>query len=424
MKTLKKTNNLTKTLAQYIQLVGSTALTIVMQFIGIKLFTYLLPPSIYGDYRLVTNLLQFLQILIILGIPFTVAYVIVDPKLHKEEVKDVISAGNCLLFISTIAFFLIISLLFFLQNILGSQLLNLSWLIYYFFAIAIILQYYFDYVLMGLNEIKHIAIKNIVTQIIQISLLMVALLLGTTIGFKLNLLWSLLIFSLGNMAYPLFLLHFFKVPVIPKKQGIAKLFKTNLKVGIPVYFGSILSVASTYVVNIIVRLYSSSFYYAQFGLAVQIASPLGILLTSIGSVFFKKFREDKIINKKFMKLIVFMTVGIATLYVITVPILIPFLFGNNYKGAIIYAQLIGVGALLVGFADIINRFLSSKGMSKLVRNAAITSGISNLVLAYFLLPRLDLLGASLASIGSNIAYLLAMLIAYFYYLKHLEKVNS
>ena len=71
----------------------------------------------------------------------------------------------------------------------------------------------------------------------------------------------------------------------------------------------------------------------------------------------------------------------------------------------------------MGLGDYFNKFLSAKGQGQNIRNNAIFTGISLLVLSILLIPLLNVEGLVIAKIFSSIIYFTLMLKSYFNYIK-------
>lgn len=404
-----------KHLKQYIQLITSNFAAIILNFLVLKLFTNYMEIEDFGNYRFITNILQLVQIFVVLGIPFTVAYLISDPDIEKNRIRDIVSSGNVILVKFMILLFIPFLLIYLSYIYFINPDISLIWVLFYFYSYAVIIQYFFDYILMGLNDIKNIAIKNLFTKIIQIILIFIFHSLGLDVTLSI----ALFIFAIGNLVYPFYLIKKYKFSFIANSDDINYVKEVNRNIGIPVYLGSLISVASTYVVNIVVRNYTTGALYAPYALALMIAMPLGPLISSLGSVFYKKFREEDKLSKK----AVLFTIATSTLLLIIFNIvliyIVPILFGYEYNDAILYARIISIGSVLVGLGDVLNRFLASKGLSKSIRNAAMISGVTNITLAIILIPSFNLYGATITLFFANLQYFITLVYYYYRYLKNL-----
>lgn len=414
-------NKLKKTLKnpyvfQYLQLLTSTALMMAFQFVFTMLLTKNLSTEDFADYKQIINTLMLFQSLFLFGWPFTISYLMAKCGDEEQKIRKYIGAGLKFIIMVVAVLYIAVLALCMLQSLFNFKIVPFYWIFAFPITIVPFLQYYLEYVCMGTNKIKFLSIEKFGTQLFAVLMLSVTVFLVPHLKMK----HAILVYGISHLSILLFI--FFKFhPKLRKTENEAiEIKETNRRVGLPTYIGGLCSVGSVRLVAVIVAAFTTREEYAYFALAVTISAPLGPVISSLGSILYKKFSLEGEIDKSFIRLITVTVVLIATVYVVGIKIFTPILFGEKYKSSILFAQLMGVGSLLVGFADVFNRFLGSKGEGKAIQHGAMATGIANIIVSISLLPIIGALGACLAQVVSDITYLLFMIFKY----KKFVKVNG
>lgn len=402
-----------KYVAQYLQLLSSTLLVIVLQFLVTMLFTNNMQTTEFADYKQVTNTLLLFQSLFLFGFPFTISFLIARYSDNKEKIQKFIGIGLEIIIVSVLAIYLCLIIFVILQSVLSFHIIPDYWILFFPLSIIPLMQYYLEYVCMGMNKIQLLSIQKLSTQISMIVLLLISIAIFSRISLNL----AILIYGISNFV--IILLSFLSLRPIFRGNSEEKseVLSVNPGVGFPTYIGGLFSVASVRLVTVIVAYFVTRDEYAFYSLAITISTPLGPFVSSLGSILYKKFSTEERINTRFLQLISLTIFAVAILYIVGTTIFVPILFGDAYIGSIIFAQIIGIGSLLSGFGDVFNRFLGSKGEGKSIKQSAITSGVANLLSSIVLLPFFGALGASISRFFSNAIYLIMIALSYRGYTK-------
>lgn len=398
---------------QYVQLLFSTGAMMVLQFLVTMLLTNYMPTADFGEYKKITNTLLLFQSLFLFGWPFTISFLIVRCGDDKQKVRKYIGAGIRFIFISVIVVYCGLLALFAVQAIFNFVLIPFCWGFYFPLTFVPLLQYYLEYICMGTNQIKLLSIQKFFSQLFMITLLLLAIFILKSV----NIAQAIFVYGFTNLLVLAFVFFQFHPYLNNISDEMCEIHRSNRSVGLPTYIGGLCSVASVRLVTVIVSLFTTKNEYAFFSLAVTIASPLGPLISSLGSILYKKFSLENKISSRFLMLITTTVICVASIYVFAIDFFTPILFGKAYSESILFAQIIGVGSLLTGFADVFNRFLGSKGEGKAIQHGAIATGTVNLVFSSILLPVLGALGASVSRLMSNITYFVFMVIKYKKFIK-------
>jgi O-antigen/teichoic acid export membrane protein len=196
------------------------------------------------------------------------------------------------------------------------------------------------------------------------------------------------------------------------KGNVAALFKENRTTGLPIYFGGIIGVASVQLISLMIPALAGMANYAQYALAYSISAPLALVASTLGTVIFRASADSSRLPRKVLLYSFGGCAALAAAYVLTIRPLILLLFGARYLQAAPMAQVMGVGALMVGLGDMLNRYLGANGKGKLLLIGAVVTGVTAIASAALLLPSYGAMGASVSRAAANAAYLISMVILY------------
>ena len=160
-----------------------------------------------------------------------------------------------------------------------------------------------------------------------------------------------------------------------------------------------------------------------FMLALTICSPLLVIPSVLGTIFFKQFATIQTIPKKVFSFSILSTfVALVVFYALIEMVIITF-YTEDYITVSDISKYLIIAFIFHGLGDLFNRFLGAKGKGKLLRNAAYMVGIIN-VLGYTILVKLfDLNGAIITKILASGLYMIVMCVYYFNFIKKNKNIE-
>lgn len=402
---------------QFSQFLTSTFFAMGLQLVFLSLLARHTTVEIVGTYRFMINSIVLLQVLGIFGYANTISYMIADHKNSELENRIIIGNGIRRGMHILIPIIILGSILILVLNQFNLGLLTNQWILFLYLSIFNILIYYFDFICIGLNDITLLSLRKALLQILFILLLLPPIFLNMQI----DIIYLYATFVIANLIVLGYSIYKIK-PIFKIDQKVTnEIITENKKVGIPMYLGSIMSTASNKLVTVVVLGYVTLSVYGEFSSAIMLATPLTLLISSTGNIFYKKFRNENYISYKIQKTLLLVVAVIGLGYVLLIKYVIIILLGQQYVNSIFFAQVLGISCLITGLGDVYNRFLSSKGEGKAIKNAAMTSGLVNIISAVFLLPTYNVYGALVSFVLASITYLSVL---YFYYIKFTKKHNE
>ena len=395
-------------------LYGASFIGIILGF-AISVFnTSVLGKEAFGDFKFIETVFRFLASLVTVGvfISITRMLAIAKEKVYKQKligffVLALIITG--LIGVILLIIFSYLEPIWFSGN-LGEYFRNYSFLIF-----AILGTLALREILKGLNQIYTLSLLNALPAIAY---------LGIAYFYNLqNPLYLADIFLLLYGIQFIFLLIIiiklkpdFKLPKGLYKEVMLE-NKTN---GKPVYFGSLAGVATAHIAGFALSYYIDNTQVGFFTLAITICTPLVMIPSVLGTVFFKRFASLEYIPKNviFFSLIA-SAIALIIFYLFIEKVFLLF-YPAEFSPAIDISMILIFGFLLHGLGDLINRFLGAKGKGKFLRNSAFMVGIVNILGYTILVNYFGVTGAIVTKILASATYLLMM---YYYYTKFTKSNN-
>ena len=390
----------------------SSALSVLLGVGTSVLNTSLLDPSQYGDYRYVTNLINFFASLLLFGY-----FVSGSRRLALSKSGEYSrSIRGAMIVILAIAICIL------MLCMLGSAVIHKLWLnpnVSSLFIIAtpvcgaVLMLNYINTVFQGDNSIYKLSIARVVPSLLYLVVAWAILSKDTATAANI-----MLLYNGCAIAVLLPLIISTKPSLSGLKHAYNELKEENRSYGFNVYVGSIAAVSLSYLAGITLGLFSEdNVNVGYYTLALTIATPLSILPTVVGTTYFKKFAIQNFIDKKVLLITLGLSVACLLLYDLLISYVVEFLYDESYSSVATYAKYLAAGTTIHGLGDMFNRFLGSHGKGKELRNGAFLCGIimvlGNIVLVYLW----GINGAVATRILASIAYCLAMV---FYYRKFVK----
>ncbi|MEK6481258.1 oligosaccharide flippase family protein [Catalinimonas sp. 4WD22] len=408
-KAWKKVNS--KSGRQIFSLLGSNVLVIVLGVVVSIINTRLLGPEAYGDYKFIQSLWGFILILLTGG-AFNTAGRLVALNEYQGRKKELlggiftVSGATCFLFMIVV---LVAS--YIQENIYDNGLgetIRLLLPVVFFFPFKEIL----ERILEGDNRIYDLSAYRLSQKILYI---IPTFLIGyfSTLTLELSLLIHLL-------AIAIFLPYVY-ISMKPKFKNLKKSFmvikEENAKHGFPIYIGSLASNGSQHLSAFTISYFLDNVSVGYFALSNTIATPLMMIPQTIGTTSFKKFANSKSIPVKTVLATIAVSIIALVAFNIIVKYVILFVYSDEYLPVLPYVRLVSLSYVIQGFCFFINRFLSSHGRGKELRNASFVRGGINILGFIVLVKYFGIDGACITLIISNAVYLTTL---YFQYKRYIR----
>lgn len=390
----------------------SSVLSVLLGVGTSVLNTSLLSPSEYGDYRYVTNLINFFASLLLFGyfVSGSRRLALSTNSEYSRKIRGVM------------VIILMITIGILMLCMLGCAVVHKLWInpsVFSLFIVAtpvcgaVLMLNYINTVFQGDNSIYKLSIARLFPSLLYLVTAWVILSKDTATSANI-----MLLYNGCAIAILLPLIISTKPSFKNTKSAYEELKKENREYGFNVYIGSIAAVSLSYLAGITLGLFNDDNINVGFyTLALTISTPLAILPTVIGTTYFKKFATQNFINRTVLFVTIGLSLGCLVAYNLLISFAVDFLYDESYASVATYAKYLAIGTTIHGFGDMFNRFLGSHGKGKELRNGALLCGlvmvVGNIVLVYFF----GINGAIATRILSALSYCAAMV---FYYLRFLS----
>jgi O-antigen/teichoic acid export membrane protein len=188
--------------------------------------------------------------------------------------------------------------------------------------------------------------------------------------------------------------------------------RENRRTGLPIYLGGLFGTASVQVIALWVAEYVEAARYGQYALAIVVASPMAILVSSVGTVIFRSSSARTSLSPRILVFAFGLGAVLGAAYLLATETLLVRIFGSEYGLSVRMAQALGLSSLMIGWGDIFQRFLGAQGQGRRLGLVSVSTGTVGVASAAYLLPRYDAYGAIVSSILAAGTYLGLLLVLY------------
>lgn len=391
---------------QYLMVLFSNAVVILLGFVINILITHTMETKNFGFYRAFVNSITMLATLTSFGFSLTLSkdFAVCSEKTEKRSLTGAAILVN--LAISAIVF----CILFF-----GGQITKLFGLVvpdYLLYASAFVWTFLFNrfylFRFQGENNMLAYSVLTALPQLILFVVYVICCFFDCSV--------SSFVAVLAYLLSYLLVITIFVLIELPSFRGIEaslkSLLKRNRNYGFQLYLGSIFSVASAQILNLLVASLAGLEEYALFTMGMSVATPISQIPSVMGTISFKKNVSEKKLSGKQIALTFGMTAAAFVCYALFLKFLFPLLLGEEYRACVSYGIIMMFYYVFIGLGDFFNRFIMAKGQGKMIRNSSFVVGATLIVGAALLIPFIKIKGVIVAEILSGAVYLLAMVLKY------------
>ncbi len=391
---------------------GASFLAIILGFLVSIFNSRVLGPENFGNYKFIETVARFIASLVSVGVFISITRLL---ALNTDQKKERRYIG-------------LFTVIFGVTSLIGVLL---------FFGFSFIQPYYFDndlqvtiqnYSLIVLVILGHLALKEILKGLHKIYTMSFISVVPTAcyllliyaineftpvdIGWVLGIYYGLLLITLIVIIFRLRPDFSFKKPLVEE------LLQENKHNGRPIYYGSLAGVATTHIAGLSLSYFMDNIQVGFFTLALTICSPVLVIPSVLGTIYFKQFATmNKIPRKVFAFSVAGTLAALVVFYLLIEPVVVAF-YTKEYLPVVDISKYVIVGFIFHGLGDLFNRFLGAKGKGKLLRNAAYLVGIVNILGYTLLIKYFDITGAIWTKILASGLYFLAM---WWYYSKFVNQ---
>ena len=394
-----------------IYIYAATGINFIFAFLISILSTKNLGANLFGDYRYVINVFTFATLIVLFGVYTTGSLVIAEEK-NDKHVRRIIGTLILLCCISS----LVMGLLIGLYTLFYSNQRNLIFFVMPF-VFVLPFQNLLENILQGYNKINHLSLLRVMPNTVLLILVYFFIKIHH--------------YSIYTALFSYFFAYCVVIAGIiinlsPSFKGVkyyfTKIVNRNRDFGMHIYIGSVFGVAFSTLAGLTISYFTANnSYVGYFSLAIFLVTPLTLITSTLGNVYFKEFvSSDRISPRVFYSALIIPS-AIFIFFIFGSQFLIGRFYGKDFLPVANYLRIIGFGAILHGLGDFLNRFLCAKGEGKAIRNGAIATGVISLLGNVFLVKYFAINGALITRLSTGVFYFSFML---FYYLRYLKSKKT
>lgn len=206
----------------------------------------------------------------------------------------------------------------------------------------------------------------------------------------------------------------------PAMRLNADYIRRSYAYGIKGWFGQLSVNANTRIDQLILGGIASAEALGNYSIAVMLSELLWLVPMALGQVIYNRIAEskDQTANIELVKKthrIVWSFLFVCTLIALLAgPYVIPFVYGNDFSGAILPFLVLLPGTLLMVSARLLDKLFTASGYISVTNKVQIISSIISIILYIILIPRMGILGAA---IGASVGYSIGALLFWYFYKK-------
>ncbi|TDQ31170.1 lipopolysaccharide biosynthesis protein [Zeaxanthinibacter enoshimensis] len=403
-------------LKKIISLYGANIFGITLGFLISIFNSRVLGPEDFGTYKFIETVGRFIASLVSVGLFISITRLVASNNRADVEHKYV-GLFTYLFGITSglgIILYLIFSLVepYIFDNNITSSITR-----FFFIVAAIIGQTAISDLLKGLHRIYTLSIFSIIPMLAYlICIWWINQFIPIDIDIVLYCYYLLILLSI--LAIILILKPSFSIG----KDLIKKLVKENKFNGRPIYFGSLAGVATTHIAGLSIAYFLNNSQVGFFMLALTICSPLLVIPSVIGTIYFKQFVDMRAIPKKVFLFSLASTLLALVIFYLLIDYMIITFYTKSYLPVSSISKYLIIAFIFHGLGDLFNRFLGAKGEGKKLRNAAFIVGFVNIAGYTLLIKYFDMNGAILTKVIASALYLIVMYRYYINFIKNKKNV--
>ena len=393
-----------------ISVFSSNVFSLVANLLTVVLVSRVLGPALYGLYTAVLVIPLLVVSFFQMGIRPSTVFMIGS---GKHDANQVVSAVVSTLLITGSAGMLFSGIAYLLMFKTGYTplLVSLALLTIPMRLTAI----YAGGVFLAKEQMKRANIMNWLTALLTLifALIFVWLL-------KLKVAGALLGLMSSNLIVSVYAMNMLRRNYTIKLSLYNPIIRQMLKLGV-VYALSFLVIQLNYRVDILllqwladtreVGLYSLGVAVSELLWQIPLAVSLVVMTRSANSTDQKLMNES---TARLLRLSVIAGLALSLFIFVLSPFIIPLVFGSGYLGSVEIIQTVLPGIIIIIIFRVLSGQLSGLGKPQVALHAFIPALILNILLNYFLIPKMGGMGAAIAT---NISYLVGTIIYIIAYCK-------
>ena len=394
----------------------ATILGLGLSFFGSIINSKLLSKEFFGDWKYVQNYLMMVSYFVNFGFYYSGGRLIAA----TDDTKRISTLKGYMLYqcLASLVIMFIITICIgtFWQKLLDANLFHLLLVMFPLFIVQP-LMFYLEAIFQAERKLLSLSIYKVLPPLLYLFSLLLFQSYSTN-----NIYYNAILFYITYLIVFVYFIYSDKLIFKGKSKELSELLVENKEYGSHLYYVSLFNVGSTYILQIHIGYFNiNNIEVGNYSLASSFIIPFAFLPTIVGTSYFKQFiKLDKIPTDAVRKVLM-ASILLLVFTVLSIDYLIAIFLGPKFLEVGFLVKIGAIGAILQGFGDFINKFLSAKGKSPYIKKVAIIVGIIQVIVSLFFIKLFSSSGAIFAkNIGSFLYFFFLLL---YYYRNYVKKVT-
>lgn len=379
-----------------IQNLGANLLIIILGLVGSIILARWLGPSQRGIFAAIIFMPTLLQYLVNFGLSSATIYFTAQPLSDKNTI------WSTLIIMATIQSILGFCIGWFIVDFYLQKYHSNSIALGHLYLFTIPLGLFGMYATYMLQGTSHFKITNFLKSVVPIGYCIGIIWLKFQVNLTIeNLVYLQLFIQSFYAIIALFFLY--KILLTPFIFNIKwRLLRQMLSYGTKIWFGDISQLAHSRIDQFLIGAFLSSQALGIYTVALSVSGFTSIFANAFKTIMLpsiigkKKFQEKIAETLNFFHKYWLLSILFHAIFALSLPILIPLVFGNAYIESILICQILIFGSLFMNAKTVLGAGILGMGFPKLMSFIEIMGMIISLVLSIFLIKIYGLTGISVA----------------------------
>jgi O-antigen/teichoic acid export membrane protein len=200
-------------------------------------------------------------------------------------------------------------------------------------------------------------------------------------------------------------------------SGLVGRARDLLRYGLRSYGTDIVGTLASQLDLAVIVMFLSAAQLGLYSIALTLSRLLNIVQASLVSVIFPRAssldpEEGIALITRAARVSTMMSIGLGALFLLIVPILLPRLYGGDFRAAIALLPLLTVEAIIGGLGNVLKQSFLASGRPFVVTVIEAGSIVCAVSFLFVLVPRMNILGAATALLCTSVLRVAAIMAAY------------
>lgn len=194
------------------------------------------------------------------------------------------------------------------------------------------------------------------------------------------------------------------------------LTRKMLNYGMRVWFGDVSQLANSRIDQFLIGALLNSHDLGIYTIAVSTAGFTGVIANAVRTIIVPTVAGENTFSKQIESTVLFFksywifSLLFHFIFALSISVLIPFVFGNEYSESIALCQILIIGSLFINAKTVLGGGIQGMGFPEIISIVEFIGMVLSLVLSYFLIKTNGLIGVSMAISSAYFSQFIGLII--------------